>query len=136
MAFTGAKLIPITGPEIPNGVLVIENGKIVAVGPSGSTPIPAGATRVDASGKIIMPGVVDSHSHIGSAEGGDGSAPLQPDVRVLDSINVRDDRIQKAQAGGLTVVNIMPGSGHLLSGQTLYVKLRDGKTIDDLLIKG
>lgn len=136
VAFVGARIIPISGPEIPNGILIVESGKIRAVGPTGSTPIPSGATRHDVSGKILMPGIVDTHSHIGSVEGADSSAPIQPDVRVLDSINVRDARIQKAQAGGLTTVNVMPGSGHLLSGQTLYLKLRDGNTIDDLLIIG
>jgi imidazolonepropionase-like amidohydrolase len=68
-------------------------------------------------------------------EGADSTAPIQPDVRVLDSVNVRASTIQKAQAGGVTVANVMPGSGHLLSGQTLYIKLRDGKVIDDLLIR-
>jgi imidazolonepropionase-like amidohydrolase len=54
---------------------------------------------------------------------------------VLDTIEVRDSRIQKAQAGGITTANVMPGSGHLLSGQTLYIKLRDGRVTDDLLIR-
>ncbi|HTQ57357.1 MAG TPA: amidohydrolase family protein [Bryobacteraceae bacterium] len=134
LAFTGAKLIPISGPEIERGVLVVADGKIVAAGAEGSTEIPSGARRIDVTGKIIMPGLVDSHSHIGEPEGGDGSAPIQPDVRVLDSINVLDARIQKARAGGVTTANVMPGSGHLLSGQTLYLKLRKGKTIEDLLI--
>jgi imidazolonepropionase-like amidohydrolase len=135
MAFTGARVIPITGPEIPDGTVVIQNGKIIAVGPRSSVQIPAGAQQVDVRGRVIMPGLIDSHSHIGSAEGADGSAPLQPDVRILDSLDVRHSSIQKAQSGGITTVNIMPGSGHLLSGQTLYLKLRDGRVIDDLLIK-
>lgn len=135
VAFTGARVIPIAGPEIPNGTLVIQNGRITAVGAASAVAIPGGTRRIDAQGKVIMPGLVDSHSHIGSPEGGDASAALQPEVRVLDSVNVRDARIQKAQAGGITVANVMPGSGHLLSGQTLYLKLRDGNTIDDLLIK-
>ena len=71
---------------------------------------------------------------IGSVEGADASAPIQPDVRALDSINVRDARIDKARAGGITTVNVMPGSGHLLSGQTVYLKLRKGRTVEDLLI--
>lgn len=134
-AFTGARVIPIAGPEIADGVLVVENGKIVAVGPAATTPVPAGAVKVDARGKVIMPGLVDSHSHIGQPEGADGSGPIQPDVRVLDSINVRTSTVQKARAGGITTVNVMPGSGHLSSGQTLYLKLRPGQTIDDLLIR-
>jgi imidazolonepropionase-like amidohydrolase len=134
LAFTGARIIPISGPEIDRGVLVVSDGKIVAAGAEGSVQIPANARRIDASGKIVMPGLVDSHSHIGEPEGGDGSAPIQPDARVLDSINVLDAHIEKARAGGITTANVMPGSGHLLSGQTLYLKLRKGKTIEDLLI--
>ena len=85
------------------------------------------------SGRVIMPGLVDTHSHIAGASGGDRSAPMHPDVRVLDALNPLDTGIQKAQAGGITTANIMPGSGLLMSGQTAYVKLRDGRTIYDLL---
>lgn len=134
-AFTGGTILPITGPEIRDGVLVIHRGKITAVGPRQTTPVPAGAQIVDVSGKLIMPGLVDTHSHIGGVEGGDSSAPIQPDVRVLDAINVRDASLQKAQAGGITTVNIMPGSGHLLSGQTLYLKLKDSGNLEDLAIR-
>ncbi|MBL8232942.1 MAG: hypothetical protein JNL98_30865, partial [Bryobacterales bacterium] len=135
VAFTGGRVIPIAGPEIANGTVIIHNGKITAVG-GPSTPVPSNARRVDVRNKVIMPGLVDTHSHIGAVEGGDSSASLHPDVRALDSINVRDARIQKAQAGGITVANIMPGSGLLMSGQTIYLKLRDGKTIDQLIIPG
>jgi imidazolonepropionase-like amidohydrolase len=134
IAFTGAHIIPIAGPEIPNGVLVVQDGKIVSVGAAGQVQIPPAAKQVDATGKVIMPGLVDSHSHIGGPEGGDGSAPIQPEVRILDSVNVHAASIKRARAGGMTTVNVMPGSGHLSSGQTLYLKLRDGNTIDDLLI--
>jgi imidazolonepropionase-like amidohydrolase len=134
LAFVGARIVPIDGPEIAQGVLVVEQGRIVAVGAMGSTAIPEGATRVDAAGKVLLPGLVDTHSHVGSVEGADASAPLQPDVRALDSIDVRDARLAKARAGGITTVNVMPGSGHLLSGQTVYLKLRDGRTIDELLL--
>jgi imidazolonepropionase-like amidohydrolase len=58
---------------------------------------------------------------------------LQPDVRILDAIDVRSDDFKKALAGGITTLNVMPGSGHLLSGQTVYLKLRPAKTIDDML---
>lgn len=133
-AFTGARIIPITGPEITDGVLVVQNGKIVAVGPTASTKLPSNAVKVDAKGKVIMPGLIDSHSHIAQPEGGDASSPIQPDVRILDSVNVRATTVQKARSGGITTVNVMPGSGHLSSGQTLYLKLRAGNTIDDLLL--
>ena len=133
-AFTGAHNIPIDGPEIENGTLIIEDGRIVDVGPAGQVDVPRRAERHDVKGMVIMPGLVDTHSHIGDGSGADRSAPIQPDVRVMDSINPRDSGFQKAQSGGVTTANIMPGSGHLLSGQTLYVKYRDADIIDDLLI--
>jgi imidazolonepropionase-like amidohydrolase len=134
-AFTGATLIPINGPAIQDGVLIIRRGKITAVGARASVQVPADAEVIDASGKVIMAGLVDTHSHIGGGSGGDNSAPIQPDVRILDSINVRDNSLKRARAGGITTVNVMPGSSHLLSGQTLYLKLRRGQTIDELLIR-
>lgn len=133
-AFVGAHLIPIVGNEIDNGVLIVQKGKIMSAGAANAVQIPADADRIDVAGKVIMPGLVDTHSHIGGPSGGDGTAPIQPDCRAMDAINVRDAGLQKAQAGGITTVNVMPGSGHLLSGQTVYLKLRDGGTIDDLLI--
>lgn len=133
LAFTGARILTITGGEIENGTLLVHRGRIVAVGTG--VAIPPGATVHDVTGKILMPGLVDTHSHVGQVAGADGSAPIQPEVRALDSINVRHAGIQKAQAGGITTANVMPGSGHLLSGQTVYLKLRDGSTIEELAIR-
>lgn len=135
VAYTGATVINATGQSIPDGVLVVQRGKIVAVGPRSTTRLPADARVVDLKGKVVMPGLVDTHSHIGGGAGADGSAPIQPDVRILDAVNVRDTSLMRARAGGITTVNIMPGSGHLLSGQTVYVKLRRGSTIEDLAIR-
>lgn len=134
-AFVGAEIIPIAGPPIKNGVLLVQGGKIVAVGDRGSVKIPSDAITVDVSGKVIMPGLVDSHSHVGGPAGGDGSSPIQSDVRVLDSVDVRQSSMMRARAGGITTVNIMPGSGHLSSGQTIYLKLRLGNIIEDLAIR-
>ncbi|MCY4597691.1 MAG: amidohydrolase family protein [Bryobacterales bacterium] len=133
-AFLGARVLPITGPPIENGTVVIHEGKIVAVGAASEIEIPGDAERHPSEGKVVMPGFVDTHSHAGNVEGGDRSAAMHPDVRALDSINVRDARIQKAQAGGITTSNIMSGSGHLLSGQTLYIKHRDAKAIDEFFL--
>ncbi|MEL7473806.1 MAG: amidohydrolase family protein, partial [Planctomycetota bacterium] len=141
-AFQGASIIPIDGAEIRDGYLLVHEGKIVGVG-GGEAPARhdgAEVNVVDASGKVIMPGIVCTHSHIGGIGGADGSGPIQPGVRVYESVNVRSSGFKRALAGGLTSVNIMPGSGHLLSGQTVYVKLRfdvgddqpDVKSIDDL----
>ncbi len=134
-AFTGASIIPVSDEPIENGVLVVEDGRIAAVGRAGDIDIPGDARRVELDGAVIMPGLVDTHSHIGSVAGGDASDPIQPAARVLDSIDVRDSGLARARAGGITTANLMPGSGLLMSGQTLYLKLREGRTISDLAYK-
>ncbi len=133
LALTGASLIPIDGPRIENGTLLVQNGKILGVGQG--IALPANTEVRDMRGKVILPGLVDSHSHIGQVAGADGSGPIQPDVRALDSINARHSGIRKARAGGITTVNVMPGSGHLLSGQTVYLKLRPGTSVEELAIR-
>lgn len=135
IAFVGGHVIPADGPEIPGGVVVIDGNKIVAVGSKASTVIPADAEVRECAGKVLMPGLVDTHSHIGGVGGADGSGPIQPGVRVMDSINVRDSGFKRARAGGLTTLNVMPGSGHLLSGQTVYLKLREARTIEEMVYK-
>lgn len=132
--FEGAEIITITGEAISNGVLIVQNGSITAVGRSGSISIPRNADRIDVSGKVIMPGIVDTHSHIGEGDGGDRSATLHPDVRILDTIDPRSSTFRKAVSGGVTSVNIMPGSGLLMSGQTVYVKPKPANTIEEMLI--
>jgi imidazolonepropionase-like amidohydrolase len=140
-AFVGARIIPIEGDEIEKGTLVVSKGKIVAVGPADAVTIPDDANKIDVTGKVIMPGLVDTHSHIGgsgSLGGADGSGPIQPGVRIFDSLDVHDPGFKRAVAGGLTTLNIMPGSGHLVSGQTIYVKLRldpKPRKIDDFFIR-
>jgi imidazolonepropionase-like amidohydrolase len=131
--FRGATIYPVSGPPIENGVLVIHQGKIVAVGPANRVSIPRGAVELDVRGKVIIPGLVDTHSHIGGGDGGDRSATLHPEVRILDAIDPQHDTFWKARAGGITTMNIMPGSGHLMSGQTVYVKPRMARTIQEML---
>ena len=134
IVFTGAKIIPISGKPIENGVLVIQNGKIVSVGSSDEVEVSGKSDVFGVTGKVIMPGLVDTHSHIGEGDGGDRSSTTHPDVRILDAIDPHSDTFKKAIAGGITTVNVMPGSGHLMSGQTVYLKLRkDANTIEDLL---
>lgn len=140
----GAKIYTISGASIEHGVLVVSNGKIVAVGADGKVSIPAGATVVDASGKVVMPGIVDSHSHVGIApnptvadsdDDNEMTGPIQPSLRALDGIDPADPNIRMANAGGVTTANILPGSGNVMGGQTAYVKLR-GTTIEQMLIPG
>ncbi len=144
VAFKNATIHTAEGPKLESGVLVIAEGKIVAVG-GPETPIPAGAQIIDATGKTIIPGLVDTHSHIGiypkpsipaHSDGNEGSGAVQSGLRALDAIWPDDPGIRMALAGGVTTANIMPGSGNVIGGQTLYVKLR-GRTIEEMrLIPG
>jgi imidazolonepropionase-like amidohydrolase len=84
---------------------------------------------------VVIPGLVDAHSHIAEVAGGDRSAALHPEARAIDAVDIRAASVGKARAGGITTVNVMPGSGHLMSGQTAYLKLRaSGERVEDWLL--
>ncbi len=135
LVFRGARILPVAGAAIERGVLVVENGRLVAVGAEGEVEVPAGATVRDLGGKVVIPGLVDTHSHVADVAGGDGSGALHPEVRALDGVDIRAASVEKARAGGITTVNVMPGSGHLMSGQTAYLKLRaGGDRVEDWLV--
>ena len=131
-AFVGARLMPVSGPPIEAGVLVCGDGRILAAGAEGDVVVPAGATVHDVRGRVIIPGLVDTHSHVGGGWGGDSSTPIQPDVRMLDAVDCRDEGFQRAQAGGITTLNVMSGSGLLMSGETIYLKNNDADTIEGM----
>ncbi len=144
IAFRGARLLTAAGPGIPDGVLVVRNGKILAVGAAGMVEIPAGARIIDVKGKTITPGLIDAHSHIGlGASGGEtedneGSDPATPQLRVIDSIHpegMAPDRNQfrLAVAEGVTAVIARPGSGNVIGGQSAALKLR-GSTVDEMVV--
>ncbi|MBC7820187.1 MAG: amidohydrolase, partial [Planctomycetaceae bacterium] len=133
LAFRGARIHTAAGPVIESGTLIIDDGRIVAVGPNDQVPLPVGAKVIDASGKVIIPGLVDSHSHLGvysrpaltaNSDGNETTDPITSIVRALDSLNPFDPGIRMANAGGITTANIMPGSANVIGGQTIYVKLR------------
>lgn len=123
-AYRHAHLIPIDSPEIADGLLVVTDDRIVYAGPDGGYTVPATAEVVDLSDRWLMPGLVDTHSHVGGFAAADDSGPIQPGVRVLDDVNVLDAGYRRVVAGGLTTLNVMPGSGFLSSGQTVYLKMR------------
>ncbi|ANM29607.1 amidohydrolase [Acidobacteria bacterium Mor1] len=134
IAFRGGRVLTMGGEDFANGVVLVRDGKIVAVGDVPDVDVPRDARMIDIPGKILMPGLVDTHSHLGQVSGGDSSGPLHPGVRALDGVNVLHDSMWRARAGGLTTINVMPGSGHLMSGQTIYLKLRkDPSKIEDWL---
>lgn len=138
--FTGARILTAAGTTFDPGTLVVQGGKISAVGPEADIEVPAGAKVFPLDGRTIIPGLVDSHSHLGvysrplveaNRDGGEYSGTIQGIVRALDAINPFDPGIRMAHAGGVTTANIMPGSGNVIGGQTIYVKLK-GRTPEEM----
>jgi imidazolonepropionase-like amidohydrolase len=135
-AFTNVRILPITAAPIENGVVLFDGGKITALGPAGSVDIPGDARVLDLAGHTVMPGIVDTHSHLGvQGDSNERSDPMNPQMRILDAFWSADPRIKVAVAGGVTTANVMPGSGNVMGGQTIYVKLR-GATVEDMLVPG
>jgi imidazolonepropionase-like amidohydrolase len=142
IVYRGARIHTAAGKPIENGVLVVHQGKITAVGDA-ETAIPEGANVVDLTGKTIIPGLVDTHSHVGiwprphvpaHNDGNEGSGPVQSGLRAEDAVLPDDPGIRMAVAGGITTANVMPGSGNVIGGQTIYVKFR-GRTIEEMRVK-
>ena len=119
---------------ISRGTVLIEDGKITAVGPDAQVSVPDGAREIDATGMWVTPGLLDAHSHM-SIEGGgnEGADSVTPEVRIIDVINHRDESIFRALAGGVTTINVLHGSANVIGGQNAILKLRWGKSADELL---
>jgi len=143
IAFRGAEIHTVA-PEgiLVRGTLVVDEGRIVAIGRDADVVVPDGAQVRDVSGYVIIPGMVDTHSHVGlyprpavpaHRDGNESSAPLQSQIRAIDAIWPEDPGIRMALAGGITTANVMPGSGNPVGGQTAYVKFR-GDTILEMLV--
>ncbi len=133
LVLRNARILTAEGKTFDPGAMVVQHGKITAVGLADEVKTPEGAEVRDLKGKVIIPGLVDSHSHLGVAsrptegpnsDGNEMTGPVQSVVRALDSINPFDPGIRMANAGGVTTANVMPGSGNVIGGQTIYVKLR------------
>jgi imidazolonepropionase-like amidohydrolase len=124
------------GRILTNVSIAVRDGRIVAIGSNIATP--AGAQVIDGRGLTAMPGIVDEHSHIAMGGGSnEGTAPVVPEVRVIDSLNPRDFGIYQALSGGVTTALILHGSANPVGGQGAVIKARWG--IDDaqqLLVEG
>ena len=140
IAITGGKVYPVSGPPIENGTVIITNGKIAAVG--ANVPIPAGAQRIDATGKIVTPGFVDASTQLGvqevagvsdtrdmSARGKDNIAAA---FTVWEGLNPNSVLLAPARKEGITSVVVVP-TGGLVSGQAALVDVVPGTTTDMII---
>ena len=124
------------GPKgIFKGSVVVRDGKIVDLGEK--VMVPAGATVIEAGGQYLIPGIIDCHSHIaGSGNINEGSVSVSSMVDIKDIINPDDIAIYRALAGGVTTANILHGSANSIGGQTLPLKMRWGKSAQELIFAG
>lgn len=145
VAVTNARILTCSAGAVPEviekGTVLWVDGKIAAVG--SSVEIPSDAVVYDAAGKIVTPGFIDAHCHIGLSEDGAGWAgedtneatdPVTAEVRALDGINPKDIAFRDAVAAGITCVQVDPGSANIIGGETLVMKTW-GTVVDDLVIK-
>ncbi|HEY0245435.1 MAG TPA: amidohydrolase family protein [Mucilaginibacter sp.] len=120
---------------LKNADVLIENGKIKAVGKNLSAP--AGTKVIDATGKHITPGIVDEHSHIAATGGiNEGTQSVTAEVRIADVINAEDIELYRQLAGGVTTSHILHGSANAIGGQTQLIKHRWGLLPEELKFEG
>jgi imidazolonepropionase-like amidohydrolase len=122
-ALRGAKIYTAAGPPIENGTVLVEAGKITAVGAGIS--IPTDLPVIDVVGKTVIPGLVDEHSHLGTYDFGDAnefSEPIGPEHRALDALHLEVRDWYDAVRGGVTTIVTGPGSGERMGGQSITIK--------------
>ena len=129
-ALIGGTIDPMSSGVIPDGVLVIRNGKIESIGRKG-TPVPRDARKIDVHGHLVFPGLVDAGSDIGidevpsvpSMRDDQENGPFQPDLRFWTSINPESVKIPIARCGGVTTAVVRPSGRGFVSGQGAMVDL-------------
>jgi imidazolonepropionase-like amidohydrolase len=143
IALVGARVLPIDTAPVEDGTVLLRDGLIEAVGPRGEVEVPADAEVVDASGGWVLPGLVDAHVHLGVWEEGEGWAgqdtnemtdPVMAAARAIDAINPREQGFDDALMGGITTVNVNPGSGNPIGGQAVALKTY-GRVVDEMVLR-
>jgi imidazolonepropionase-like amidohydrolase len=136
VAIRGGTVLTVTRGTIPNGVVILRNGRVEAVG-GANTPVPAGADIVDASGRFVSPGIIDAHSHIAAESINEGGTTVSSMTGIEDVLDPTDINIFRDLAGGLTVANVLHGSANPIGGKNSVIKLRWGKARpNELLFEG
>jgi imidazolonepropionase-like amidohydrolase len=142
IALTGGKLLTITHGTIENGVLVMEGGKIVAIGKTGEAKIPAGAQVIDVTGMTVYPGLIDSETHLGLTEIEaekmtndlvEPSEEIMPQMHVTDAFHAESELIPVTRYNGILNAIVAPQDHDTLPGQDAFIQLA-GASAPEMLI--
>ncbi len=144
LAIKGGKIYTITNGVIDEGTILIEDGKIKSVGKS--VKVPEGAEVIDAKGKVVMPGLVEAHCHIGiweekigwaGSDGNEATDPATPHMRALDGIKANADEggLIAALEAGVTTAQILPGSANVIGGTGVVIKTAPKVVTDEMVIR-
>jgi imidazolonepropionase-like amidohydrolase len=142
---TGATVLTGTGERIDNGAVLLADGKIAAVGASGALTVPEGTATVDAAGKWITPGIIDIHSHLGdypapsndsTSDGNEIVAPNTAHVWAEHSVWPQDAGFTRALAGGITALQVLPGSANLFGGRSVVLKNVPSRSVQGMKFPG
>lgn len=144
-ALIGATVFDGEGGRIDNGVVLFADGKVAAVGGADLT-VPANYRRIDGAGKFVTPGIIDIHSHLGDypspgvaahSDGNESTAPATPEVWAEHSVWPQDPGFARALAnGGVTALQILPGSANLFGGRTVTLKNVYARTVQGMKFPG
>jgi len=141
LAIVNAVIYPVDKEVIKKGTILVDKGKIVEVGPDVS--VPEDAQVIDAAGRMVFPGFIDAHSHLGLDEsciGFEGSDvneatdPVTPNMRAIDGFNPLDITVKEARENGVTACAAGPGSANVVGGTFMAIKTF-GTRVDDMIIK-
>ena len=144
IAIVNAKVVTVTNGTIENGTVLVENGKIAAVG--NDVKVPENARIIDAKGGYLTPGFIDVHTHMSvfgepntmpglQPDGNEKSSPIMPEVRAIDALNPFDPSIEQVRSAGFTTCYTGPGSSNVCGGTGVTFKLR-GNTAEEMEIPG
>ena len=129
-----ATVITITGEDLENTDVLIRDGKITEIGQNLSAP--RRVPKVDATGKFVMPGIIDAHSHLNTVSTNESRNPVTAEVTMEESVNPNSVSIYRAIAGGVTSIHLMHGSANVIGGQNETLKLRYGANVDGMRFEG
>jgi imidazolonepropionase-like amidohydrolase len=131
LAIQGAQIITVSGERIENGTILIRDGKIEAVGTD--IELPGEAKVIDATGKVVMPGIVDAHNAAGMSQANEQAAVV-PFLSVVDSIDPVDSYFEECRRNGVTTAAVVPGNSTLIGGKAAIVKTA-GEYVNDMLVR-